>query len=357
MAGNARLKRQWAILLVVVSIAGLDAYADAQPGRLAPWRIERDARRFKTVATDNVMALLAIKPGMTVLDIGAGTGQFAYEFARRLNGTGEVYATDADAPCVDYMKKESERRGLSNLHPVLVEKDGVDESYGKRKYDLITMFHISMAYEDRVDYLREMRGFLADDGRLVLILYKIPTLFSPGDFTGDFRALIGELLLEPPESPFSGILKDSTRKRISSRPGAEPAGELTSAVVEDFNRILSDTRFAAHFAGGSVVREEAGFLPDERSYADWYLFPYRGGGASERDIKPQSAAGGRRVEAINKLLIVQRYRKFLRSDGLFTSGFTPQVRAAFEKAGYGLEREYPDVIPFEDMIVFSAQKP
>jgi len=357
MAGVARPMCMMTVLSVVVSIAGLGAYADTQSGRLPPWRIERDIQRFKTVATDNVMTLLAIEPGMTVLDIGAGTGQFAYEFARRLNGTGKVFATDANASCVDYMKKESNRRSLSNLDPVLVKKDGVDEFYGKHKYDLITIFHVSMTYENRVDYLREMRGFLSVGGRLILILYKIPTLFSPGDFTGDFAALTKELLLEPPESPYSRILKDITRKRILNHPGAEPAEELTNAIVEDFNEMLSDTRFAAHFSNGSVFRKEASFFPGERSYADWYLLPFPDRGVSNRDIKIQSASAVSRAETINKLLIVQRYRKFLKRDGLFMSGFTPSIKAAFEKAGYRLEREYPDVVPFEDLIVFSAQNP
>lgn len=357
MAAATRLKCVSQILLVVVSFAGREAYADTPGNRLAPWRIERDVQRFRTVATDNVMTLLAIKPGMTVLDIGAGTGQFAYEFARRLNGTGKVYATDTNASCVDYIKKESDRRGLSNLHPVLVRKDGVDEFYGKHRYDLITIFHISMTYEDRVDYLRELRGFLADDGRLILILYKIPTLFSPGDFTGDFPALIKELLLEPPESPFFKILKDSTRNRMLNHPEAGPTEELASAIVAEFNEMLYDTRFAAHFSSGSVFRKDVKFFPGERSYADWYLLPYADSGVSNRDIRIQSASEARRVETINKLLIVQRYRKFLKRDGLFMSGFTPSVRAAFEKAGYTLEREYPDVIPFEDMVVFSAQNP
>jgi len=55
------------------------------------------------VATDNVMDLPAIRPGVTILDIGAGTGQFAYEFAGRLKGTGRVFAADINESCIDYI--------------------------------------------------------------------------------------------------------------------------------------------------------------------------------------------------------------------------------------------------------------
>jgi len=346
------------ISLVVVSITGQGVFADTQGGRLASWRIERDIRRFNAVATDNVMNLLAITPGMTILDIGAGTGQFSCEFARRLNGTGKVYATDTNESCIDYMKKEAAGRGLRNLHPVLVRKDGVDPFYGKQKYDLITVFHLSsMSYGDQADYFREMRGLLTEGGRLILILYKIPAPFSSGDIKENFEGFLKELSLEPAESPFSMILKDSTRKRIRNLPGGEPSEDLRSAIVKGLNEVLSDNRFAARFFDGSVFRKEARFTPEERRYADWYLLPYPGISVRNRDTKVESVSGARTFETINKLLILQRYRKYFNQEGMFLSGFTPSIRAVFGKGGYRLEREVVDLIPFEDMIVFSTRSP
>ncbi len=347
----------WALaaLLLLGACGAPEARAGASGGRIAAWRIERDIRRFNLVATDRVMDLLAIRPGMTILDIGAGTGQFAYEFSRRLNGTGKVYATDTNAYCVDYMSREAERKGLGNLQPVLVAKDGVDAFYGKHRYDLITVFHVAMVYEGRGDYFLKLRGVLAEGGRLVLILYKRPTLFSPGDFVEDFQGLITALSREPAESPFHGILKDSTRKRIREHPDAESSDELKKTLAGDFNDVLSDSCFAAQFHDGSVFRKDVSLLPEERAYADWYLLPYRDSDVRTREIKRPGASGGGTPEAINKLLIVQRYRKFLKKDGLFLSGFTPSIKAAFEKAGYRIERHDTDLIPFEDVVVLSAQ--
>jgi len=355
MAETARRMALSSILLIAVSITGQGASTDSRSRSLPPWRIQRDILRFNTVATDNVMKLLAIRPGMTILDIGAGTGQFAYDFAGKLNGTGNVYATDTQDSCIDYMKKEAGRRGLGNLHPVLGEKEGVDAFYGKHRYDLITGFHTCMVYEDRVDYFREMRSLLSADGRLVLILYKIPAPFSPGDFTGDIRELINVLLRESPESPYHWILKDSTRKLLRDHPEAKPPEEIRKAIVDDFNEVLSDTRFAPHFFfDGSEFRKETRFLPDEQGYADWVLPQPPGTGVRSAEYKPQRAAIDGRFSTINKLLIIQRYRRFLRTDGLFRSGFTSPIRAAFEKAGYKLAGEHSDVVPFEDLIVFTA---
>ncbi len=341
--------------LLALSILGQRASSETRSANLLPWRIERDIQRFKFVGTDNIMELLAIRPGMTILDIGAGTGQFAYEFARRLNGTGAVYATDTQAYCVDYMRREAERRGLGNLHPVLVRKDGVDASYGREKYDLITVFHVLMPYEHRVEYFRELRGYLAEGGRLILILEKSPTPLSPGDFTGDFRGLIKELSLEPLDSPFYMGLKDSTRRLIRDNPEGEPPETLRRAIVADFNEMMSDTRFGPHFLNGRAFRNDVKFSPDERKFADWLLLSFVDRNVFGRDIKTLGEAGSKKIMQINKLLIMQRFRKFLKKDGMFQSGMTPPIKAAFEKAGYRLEHEYPDAIPFEGMSVFSAR--
>ena len=357
-----RMSASAIFLLVVVSITGQGTSAETKGSQLVPWRIERDTRRFNAVATDNVMKLLEIGTGMTILDIGAGTGQFAYEFSRRLNGTGKVYATDWNEHCVDFIREEAGRRGLGNLHPVLVGKDGIDPFYGKQKYDLITVFHISMIYEDKVDYFQELRSSLAEGGRLIIILYKIAAPFSSGDFTEDFAGLTRALSLEPAGSPYYKILKDSTRKGIREHSEAKPSEELRNVIIGEFNEMLSDTRFAAHFYNGSVFRKGLSLLPEERHFADWVLSAYPDNSVRNidrsirtRDTDAQKTSGGRVLATINKLLIVQRYRKYLKKDGLFLSGFTPPIKAAFEKAGYRVEQAYTDVIPFEDMIVFSSR--
>lgn len=375
MPGAAGLICVLAALLLAVSIADQSTYADTRAVTYLPWRIERDIRRFKFAGNDNVMDLLAIRPGMTILDIGAGTGQFAYEFSRRLSGTGKVYATDTQAYCVEYMKKESARRGLDNIYPVLVRKDGLDEFYAKHRYDLVAIFHVAMAYDNQVDYLRELRGYLADGGRLALILKKNPTLFSLGDFTGDFRGLVDELSREPADSPFHRILKGSTRALIRENSGMDPSLRLRRAVVEDFNdALLSEVRFFKHFMNGSVLREDTGLSPGERAFADFLLMSFKertpaDGGIPGRPLGSSAPAGPRSAKtltdpvnsnqldgvSINKLIIVNRFRMFMKRDGLYKTGFSPEIKGAFEKAGYRLQRVDPDIIPFEDMVIFSAR--
>ncbi len=354
-----------AILLFVGPAAGRGACADAHDADRLPFRIERDTQRFRFAGGDDIMKLLAIRPGMTILDIGTGTGQFAYDFARRLNGTGMVYATDTRAYCVDYVNKEAERRGLRNLQAVLVATEGVDEFYGKHRYDLIAIFHVALDYGKRADYLRQLRGCLADGGRLILVVQKVPTLFSIGDFAGNFGGLVRELSREPAGSPYLASLAAPTIRMIREYAGGDPPEALKRAVVEDLNGALqSEDRFFGRFLDGTAAVERLGFSPRERLFVDYLLVSFRNRNPARAKFTrpdpgtraPAGAGGTKDLTAMlfNKLLIAQRFRAFLSPGGLFASGVTPEIRAAFGKAGYRLQREYPDVIPFEELVIFSA---
>src|SRR5947207_4340000 len=58
----------------------------------ADW-LERSARE-KEEAPEAALDAIGIQKGMTVADIGAGTGYFSLRIARRVGPTGKVYAND-----------------------------------------------------------------------------------------------------------------------------------------------------------------------------------------------------------------------------------------------------------------------
>jgi len=62
--------------------------------------------RFRKI-TQNPERILRkyIRPGMTVLDLGCGTGFFTFEIAQLLNGKGKVIAIDVQEGMLEIMKK------------------------------------------------------------------------------------------------------------------------------------------------------------------------------------------------------------------------------------------------------------
>ena len=366
--GGARLRqipRHVLPALVFCAVAWFPCVAlCADPAEFEDWRISREVGHFQSVATARFMELVALKPGMTVLDIGTGTGQFAFEFAERLRGTGRVFATDIDNGCINRVTGEARRRRLDNLYPVLVNAKGVDEFYGRHRYDLVTLVHVPIP--DRTAYLATMRSYLKDDARLIIVVYKRAAPFSPEDFAGHFPELVRELSLEPAESPFSRGLRESTRQLLMRRDtAAEPGEALRNAVVEDFNRMLSDVQFGLNFIDGRVIRDDVAFTPAEKSFADYLLVFlieegvfYKRAGETSNPLRVSTPSGKetRVAQRFNKLLFLQRFRRQLDKDRLFKPGLTPRIRDEFERAGYRLENDHRDIMPFEDVLVFRPDR-
>ena len=62
-----------------------------------------------------LVKLLALKPGMTVADIGAGFGAWTVRFAKVLGPSGRVYATDLGAAQLTALREYIKREGLGNV--------------------------------------------------------------------------------------------------------------------------------------------------------------------------------------------------------------------------------------------------
>jgi ubiquinone/menaquinone biosynthesis C-methylase UbiE len=347
-----RLRCLVSMLLGASVLAGPAVHADPKSRVLEPWRVERDSRRFEILNRQALWDVLAIRPGMTILDIGTGTGQFAYAFAERLQRQGKVYATDINESCVTYVTEQAEKREFKNIVPVLVKKDVLDEFYRSETFDLIALFHVLMNYEKEIDFLSYLRSSLAEDGRLVLIIAKEFPDFSVRDFTDDHDGLVQEILQESTGSPFYRAFRESTRALLRASSGTGSAEGRVSAIAEDFNNILAHANFGMDFFDDSTFREDLSFSQEERDYANWLTIPNTMLNIS-RGVSKGTWIPGRKATIVNKLLIIQKYRKYLRGNMLYKAGLSPAGKDAFTRAGYALHKEYTDLIPFEDVVVFT----
>jgi len=83
----------------------------------AQW-LER-AERADEERPELVLAALELKPGMTVADIGAGTGYYSWRMAQRVGASGTVYAVDIQPEMIKLLERQMSRRGAANVKPVL----------------------------------------------------------------------------------------------------------------------------------------------------------------------------------------------------------------------------------------------
>jgi ubiquinone/menaquinone biosynthesis C-methylase UbiE len=61
---------------------------------------------------------VGLKPGATVVDVGAGTGFFAVVAARRVGPEGRVYAVDLSEELVELLRERRDRESLPQLQPL-----------------------------------------------------------------------------------------------------------------------------------------------------------------------------------------------------------------------------------------------
>jgi predicted methyltransferase len=79
--------------------------------------------RAQKLQIDRVMDTLKLRPGSTVVDIGAGGGWFSVRAARRVSPGGTVFAEDINPHAVDAIHDRALKENLPNIAAVLGTPD------------------------------------------------------------------------------------------------------------------------------------------------------------------------------------------------------------------------------------------
>jgi ubiquinone/menaquinone biosynthesis C-methylase UbiE len=347
----------------------LELYNIKKVSPLTSEMIHRQTKIVKFVKIDKLMDALGIKPGMTILDIGTGSGQYAYKFAERLKRTGRVFATDIDKDRIAYISTQARSRNLTNLSPVLVNSEGLDEFYTKNEFDLIFLAHAYFLLGDRVNYFKRLKNSLAKNGQLVVLAEKDFPKFSLGDIS-DLGGLIKQLSSEKFESFFYSHLRKSTQELLQQPLDRKTKELLRKVIIEDFNRMMEDTGFLSSFLkDGLTFKKEIAFTREERDFVSWYLRYLKLEDKVLDDIGALDISNRNItykhllfIRIINTVLIVQKFRKYLyngKPAPYLSKGcgnlLNECVIQELSLAGYSLKHKY-DFIPFLIILVFTSDK-
>jgi ubiquinone/menaquinone biosynthesis C-methylase UbiE len=134
----------------------------------APWldRAEREREEQPTRA----LQIMQIAPGMTVADIGAGSGYFTERLARLVGPSGRVFATDIQPGMIDLLKRRLSAQAIQNVSVILSEPANPLLPAGA--IDLALMVDVYHELGDPQTVLKHIRTALKPEGRLVLVEYK-----------------------------------------------------------------------------------------------------------------------------------------------------------------------------------------
>lgn len=117
-----------------------------------------------------VVAACALKPGLVVADIGAGTGLFTRLFVPLVGEQGRVYAVDITEKFVKHIEKLAAEQGLRNVVGVVCDNKSV--KLPPESIDLAFTSDVYHHFEFPQKTLESIYGALRPGGRLIVIDYE-----------------------------------------------------------------------------------------------------------------------------------------------------------------------------------------
>jgi cyclopropane fatty-acyl-phospholipid synthase-like methyltransferase len=123
--------------------------------------------RDERLQVNRVMDLLGIQPGKNVADIGAGSGWFTVRAARRLAGSGTVYAVDINPESIKYIEQRAGKEQLRNIKPVLSKED--DPQLPAASVDAVLLLKTYHEIASPVALLSRLRASLKPGAKVGII--------------------------------------------------------------------------------------------------------------------------------------------------------------------------------------------
>jgi ubiquinone/menaquinone biosynthesis C-methylase UbiE len=111
-----------------------------------------------------------VKEGMTVLDVGCGTGYFSLGMARLVGPTGQVVSVDTETEALEALRKKAEQAGLSGQIQARVcsEKD-LEISDISGQFDFALAVYVVHHAQDAAALMSNIHGALKPGGELLIV--------------------------------------------------------------------------------------------------------------------------------------------------------------------------------------------
>lgn len=172
-------------------------FANVMGWQGAEWleRAERDVEEEPEGALDALGSLT----GLTVADVGAGSGYFTVRLASRVGAKGRVYANDLQPEMLKMLAARLAREKVQNV--TLLQGTTTDPKLPAASTDLVLMVDVYHELSEPQTMLAAIRAALKPGGRLVLLEYRKEDPAVPIRF--EHKMSIAEAKLELEAEGFS----------------------------------------------------------------------------------------------------------------------------------------------------------
>jgi len=206
----------WLALLVMIDLAGgcarrppdpNDAYRDPRIG-VADWRrlFESPGRGEIYEARAEIVRLAAVTPGMSVADVGAGTGLFTMMLSDAVGPDGRVFAEEVVDRFTRYIAERAEYERRFNVVSVAGTELGV--GLPPSSIDLAFLCDVYHHFDQPQAMLASIRRALRPDGQVFLVDFRREPGRSPSWVFAHVRATEAEVIAEIEHAGFVAIAVD-----------------------------------------------------------------------------------------------------------------------------------------------------
>jgi ubiquinone/menaquinone biosynthesis C-methylase UbiE len=134
----------------------------------ADW-LERD-ERVNEERPQLAVKLLGLKPGMTVADVGAGSGYYTELLAKAVGPNGKVIATDIQPGMIEILRRRFSAGAFPQVEVLLSRED--DARLPAGSLDLILLVDVYHEFSKPQQMLRKLRASLKTGGQIVFLEFR-----------------------------------------------------------------------------------------------------------------------------------------------------------------------------------------
>jgi protein-L-isoaspartate O-methyltransferase len=131
------------------------------------------AKRDRAKEAEQLVAALGIKPGMTVADVGAGSGYHTVRLSPVVGRTGRVLAQDVNGPYLRDLEATIAQVGLTNVSVVRGAPD--DPRLPARSTDVALLVHMYHEIQSPYAFMARLAEAMKPGGRVGIVDLDRPT--------------------------------------------------------------------------------------------------------------------------------------------------------------------------------------
>lgn len=123
-------------------------------------------------ATDALIDMAGIRPGMRVLDVACGAGSQSIQAAKRVGSKGKVVASDISATMLEHVRRNGARQGLENIETLECAADQLRKTLGP--FDAAICRMGLMLFPSPPKALEAIRQVLKPGARFAALVFTTP---------------------------------------------------------------------------------------------------------------------------------------------------------------------------------------